>query len=80
MTRVEKAVAWGLLAGYLLLLLLCVLVRGTGAPNVASCIEPRPGPQAPAMGVEVTSNRNGHIVERQALGCTFYFYEPPPQD
>jgi len=78
MTRIEKAVASVFLAGFLLMLLLSVFVGSTGMPNVVSCIEPRPGPQAPAMGVEVTSNRNGHIAERNLFGCTFYFYDPPP--
>ena len=78
MVRVEALVAWGSLVGFVLLMALALLVSAVGAPNAASCIEPRPGPRAPAMSVEVTSNRNGHIVERNLFGCTFYFYELPP--
>jgi hypothetical protein len=78
MTRVEQVVATVFLAGFLLLLLLVALVNSTGMPNVVACVEPETASHTPAMSVEVASNRNGHIAERNLFGCTFYFYDPPP--
>lgn len=43
-------------------------------PQVVECIED----QTPAMRVEVQTHRAGHVVERDAFGCTFYWYEGPP--
>ena len=77
MTRAEKAVATAFLAGFLLLLLLLALINSTQKPNVVSCID-KNAYAPPAMSVEVTSNRNGHIAERNLFGCTFYFYDQPP--
>lgn len=73
-------VMWVSLAGFLVLGTLVLFVQPWGMPNAVSCVEPETASHTPAMSVEVTSNRNGHIVERHALGCTFYFYGPPPSD
>ncbi len=57
------------------LLALFGLVAIYGMPNVVACLEEDTDTWTPAMGLEVTSNRGGHIVERHAFGCTWYWYE-----
>jgi hypothetical protein len=77
MIRIEAVLAWGFLAALTVAFVLIGVVSVWGMPNVVTCLDKNAyGPTA--MDVEVTSNRRGHIVERHALGCTFYFYEPPP--
>jgi hypothetical protein len=79
MIRIEAILAWGFFAALGVVLALIGVVSVWGMPNVVSCLDKNTyGPTA--MGVEVTSNRRGHIGERDAFGCTFYFYEPSPPD
>jgi hypothetical protein len=43
--------------------------------NVVSCLEEQILHHTPAKGLEVYANRTGHIVERHALGYSWYWYE-----
>ena len=78
MTRLEVV-----LAGSLLVVLLAVIVGWYAMPNVVSCVDnsmfgegDTPPGHTPAMSLQVTTDRRGHIEERPALGCTFYSYVP----
>ena len=42
--------------------------------QAVSCVHPASPTGIPAMNVQVTTERKGHIVERHVLGCTFYSY------
>ena len=59
-----------------------ILAVAYGTPLVVSCIDDGPGDDPvyagwrPAVDLEISSNRaHGQIVERHALGCTWYFHD-----
>ena len=54
-----------------LLISFFLVLRTMDMPNVVTCLET----DNPAMSVEVTSNRLGHVVEHNVLGCKVYWYE-----
>jgi hypothetical protein len=80
MVRIEALIAWGSLAGFVLLMVLVALALSRGVPKAVSCVDSRPAGYTPAVIVRVTSDRNGHILKRNLFGCTFYSYEPPRRD
>jgi hypothetical protein len=72
----------GRLVAALVLLVFFTLVSGLilmgftwGMPDVVACLDDGPNP---TMSVDVEKNRRGHIVERPALNCTWYWYESGP--
>jgi hypothetical protein len=71
MRRIEVVIALLVLMGWALLISFFLVLRTMGMPNVVTCLET----DNPAMSVEVTSNRLGHVVERNVLGCKVYWYE-----
>jgi len=77
MVRIEALIAWGSLAGFVLLMVLVALALSWGVPDAVACVEPETESHTPAMSVEVTSNRNGRVAEHDLFGCTFYSYQPP---
>ena len=71
MRRIEVVIALLALMGWALLISFFLVLRTMDMPNVVTCLET----DNPAMSVEVTSNRLGHVVERNVLGCKVYWYE-----
>jgi hypothetical protein len=72
MPRVERLVTYGALLALVLLMFVFGLGMEYGIKAV-SCVEER----TPALSVEVTAARAGHVAEYRVLGCSFYAYEAP---
>ncbi len=71
---VKTTLGWLIAIGTLLLVALFVVdLTLVDPPNVVACV---PDTFTPLMEVTVETPRaNGVIVERHALGCTFYYFE-----
>lgn len=83
MGRTQELITWALLGSFVLLVTLMFVAVTFGTPKAVSCVDPNPGGDSPsghtpAVIVRVTTDRNGHIVERNLFSCTLYFYEAPP--
>jgi len=73
----ERAVVGVVLTVLVVLIAWFVIVPVLGVQAVECTNNHRPDGRAPAMQVEVTTDRKGRIIERSIGECTFFSYKGP---